>query len=210
MDDYFPDHKYETNMHQLAIHSTMVDSTIDDRELLRLIGRKNEEALALLFERYSSLLYSYALRILGDPQSAEDVLQESILAVWENARRYRGEGRVKAWLFTIVHNKSLKALRKKELPSLEEIAIEPASPATGPLDRISSREQKENIRAGLGQLSPEHRRVLELVFYEEMSLKETAEICGIPVGTVKSRLSHAKTRLKGELSLRFANLEDIL
>ena len=187
----------------------MFDQHIEDTTLLKLISQGNEDALTKLYERHGGQLYAYALRILRDKAKAEDVLQESLVVVWQKAKTFRGEGQVKAWLFSIVHNKAMRTFREKQTSILDEISPEPQSPGPGPDARLASRERRKLLRDGLEKLSVEHRTVLELVFYQGMSMKEVSKICRIPVGTVKSRLNYAKAALKGVLSREGAALEDL-
>lgn len=196
-------------MYEMALEQNMVHQHIEDTHLLRLVSQGNEDALTTLYERYGGQLYAYALRIVGDHASAEDVLQESLVVIWQRAKTFRGEGRVTAWLFGIVHNKAMRTFREKENLALDEIPGEPESSEQKPDERLISNERRKALREGLEQLSVEHRTVLELVFYQGMSLKETAGVCQVPVGTVKSRLNYAKAALKGALSRGGAALEDL-
>ena len=196
-------------MYEMALEQNMVDQHIEDTHLLKLVSKGDEDALTALYERYGGQLYAYALRILGDRAAAEDVLQESLVVIWRRAKTFRGEGRVKAWLFGIVHNKAMRTFREKENLPLDEIPGEPESSEQRPDERLISNERRKALRDGVEQLSVEHRTVLELVFYQGMSLKETAGVCQVPVGTVKSRLNYAKAALKGALSRGGAALEDL-
>ncbi len=171
-----------------------------DGALVRRIAGRDESALRELYAAYGQRLYAYALRLTDDPDLAEDVVQDALVAVWNLAGSYRGEGRPLAWLMGIVHNTALKALRHRPTPL--SAGMEDALPAAGPLpeEQAQCSQQSAWLRRGLRQLSPEHRAVLELVFYQGLSLQETAEVCGCPLGTVKSRLSHARRQLRGLLN----------
>lgn len=175
-------------------------------ELLQRIAAHDDAALCELYEAYGQRLYAYALRLGGDPASAEDVVQETLVTVWRTAGKYRGEGRVLAWLLGIVHNLALKTLRRRSIPITTEMETTLPMPDASPEMQTQSSEQAHWIQKGLQCLSPEHRAVLELVFYQGFSLKETAQICNCPLGTVKSRLSYARQHLRGVLSRQ--NLEE--
>jgi RNA polymerase sigma-70 factor (ECF subfamily) len=108
-----------------------------------------------------------------------------------------------------VHNKAMRTFREKQNLPLDEISGQPESSGAEPDDRLISDERREALRAGLERLSVEHRTVLELVFYQGMTLKEAAKVCQVPVGTIKSRLNYAKAALKGALSRQGAALEDL-
>lgn len=187
----------------------MVSQHIDDTTLLQLISQGDEEALATLYTRHGGKLYGYALRTLSDPASAEDVLQESLLTIWQRAKSFRGEGRAIAWLFGIVHHKAMRAFREKKKAPLDDAIQNSITVETQVDERMISQDRWNTLREGLEMLSVEHRTVLELVFYQEMTMKEISQICGIPVGTVKSRLNYAKAALKGILSRRGMALEEL-
>ena len=171
-----------------------------ERELVQRIAAGEESALRELYAAYGQQLYAYALRLVNDPALAEDAVQNALITVWRTAAQYRGEGRVKAWLLGIVHNLALKNLRQQHLPISDD--LEAALPAPGPLpeDQAQRGEQSAWVRDGLQSLSPEHRAVLELVFYQGLRLEEAARVCDCPLGTIKSRLSYARQHLRRVLS----------
>ncbi len=189
----------------------VVSSEERDVELVRRIAAGDDDALRELYAAYGQRLYAYALRVTGDPATADDVLQETLVTAWRDARRFRGEGRVIAWLLGIVHHKALNALRGRPMASLEddESMTEPPSQDPSPDEQAVASEQRGLLAAGLRQLSLEQRTVLELVFYQGLSLAEVAEVCRCPLGTVKSRLAYAKASLRGVLSQKGLSAKDI-
>jgi RNA polymerase sigma-70 factor (ECF subfamily) len=170
-----------------------------DLDLIRRMVSGDENAMRELYAAYGQRLYTYALRLTNDPATAEDVTQETLVIAWRTAGKFRGEGRLIAWLLGIVHHSAMKALRHvtQPLEALEETVSE-ANPS--PEEQAQAEEMKRWVRQGLGSLSTEHRAVLELVFYQGLTLNEAAEVCRCPLGTVKSRLSYARQRLRGVLS----------
>ncbi len=193
---------------ELALDRTMpaVDS---DRELIRQIAAGQEEALRRLVDAYAQRMVVYALRITGDPAAAEEAVQESLVAAWQGAGKFRGEGRVLAWLLGIVHHKALNLVRGRVVDSLEDEPQEPPAGDPLPDEQAAAREQRRLVRAGLERLSLEHRLVLELVFFQGLSLNEAAEVCSCPVGTIKSRLNYAKASLRGALNRAGLSAEDV-
>jgi len=145
-------------------------------------------------------MMAYALRLTQDQAMAEDVVQDSLVAVWRSARRFRGEGRVIAWLLGIVHHTAMKALRHRHQRISEAIAETLMAPESPPEAQAESNERAAWVRRGLLSLSPNHRAALELVFFLGMTLAEAAQVCGCPVGTIKSRLSYARRHLRSILS----------
>ena len=171
-----------------------------DFRLLQRIAARDEAALQELYAAYGQRLFAYALRLSGDPAAAEDVVQETLVSVWRAAGRYRGEGRVLAWLLGIVHNLALKTLRRRSEPITDEMEMTLPAAGASPEAHVQAGEEARSVQKALQSLSPEHRAVLELVFYQGLSLEEVARVCQCPVGTVKSRLSYARRHLRGVLS----------
>lgn len=180
-----------------------------DLSLAQQLAEGNGDALSQVASLYGQRMYAYALRLTGDSASAEDVLQDSLTAAWRSAGRYRGQGRLVSWLLGIVHRQALNRLRRRTPASLEALSQEPPAPLPALDEQAARQEQRALLRAGLEALSLEHRMVLELVFYQGLSLNETAQVCGCPVGTVKSRLSYAKAGLRAALDRQGFQAEDI-
>lgn len=171
-----------------------------DLELISRIAAKDEHALQELYLVYGQRLYTYALCLTSDHAQAEDVVQDTLETVWRSATSYRGDGRLIAWLLRIIHHIAIKSLRHRSIPISEEMEDNIFADEPQPEEQAQANEQSRLIRQGLRQLSPEHRMVLELVFYQGLSLNEIAEVCHCPIGTVKSRLSYARQQLRGVIS----------
>ncbi len=171
-----------------------------DLALVRRLADREDAAMHELYAAYGQRLYAYALRLTDDPHQAEDVVQDALVVVWKSARAYRGEGRLLAWLLGIVHHTAFKSLRHRSQPITEEMEETLVSGLASPEQQSEQSEQAARLDAGMRSLSPEHRAVLELVFYQGLSLEETARVCRVPLGTVKSRLSYARRCLRGALT----------
>ena len=185
----------------MEIALTEVLSLADpEAALVRRMAEGDEGALRALYASHGRRLYAFALRLTEHPATAEEVLQDSLLAAWQGARSYRGEARVTTWLLGIVHRQALNATRRKRLYTapLEE-ASDLADGTAGPEARAEAADRRRALQAALGGLSREHRAVVELVLYQGLSLAEAAQVCGCPVGTVKSRLSYARAHLRKSL-----------
>ncbi|MGE5620454.1 MAG: RNA polymerase sigma factor [Sphingomonadaceae bacterium] len=182
-----------------------------DAELVRRMASGDESALRSLYALHARRLFAHACRVTGDRATAEEVLQDSLLAAWRGAHAFRGESRVITWLLGIVHRQALNATRRKRLPTsdLGQAAETAACPAL--LDEhVAAADRRRALTASIARLSPEHRAVLELVFYQGLSLAEVARVCGCPIGTVKSRLSYAKVHLRSALERAGQRAEDLL
>ena len=148
----------------------------DDLDLIGRLKAGDDDAIHDLYRRYGQRLYTYALRLTNDPATAEDVIQNTLITAWRSADSFRGEGRLIAWLLGIVHHTAMKSIRNTSY------YVEQAAEETVPDDQPSPEEQaqgqetKQWVHQGLQTLSPEHRAVLELVFYQGLSLTEVAEV----------------------------------
>jgi RNA polymerase sigma-70 factor (ECF subfamily) len=132
---------------------------------------------------------------------AEDVLQEVLVVVWQKASSFKGKGPAANWIFGIAHHQAYKMLRRDAGVKFAELeAAYHLSDATVDLEAaMLGRTTHAEVAAALTLLTPEHREVLELTFFQNFGCKEIAEIVGIPTGTVKSRLSYARHALKKAL-----------
>lgn len=172
-------------------------SSRTDQELLQGTVWRDEGDFAELVDRYSVRLYNYVLRLVGQHEAAEELLQETFVAAWQGAGGFGGRASVSTWLFRIAHHKAVDWLRRSRPQSLEELDYLPGEerPEEDAFDGWAG----GRLAAALAQLSPEHRAVLELAFVHGLSYREVAQVVGCPVGTVKSRVSHARRLLKGAL-----------
>jgi RNA polymerase sigma-70 factor (ECF subfamily) len=175
-----------------------------DLELLRRTARGDKVAFEALYDRFSTPVYNYLVRLIHEIPAAEDLTQEVYLAVWQGAGRFQGRSTVKTWLFRIAHNKAVSWLRRigkggeplpVEIDALDSLAMD----APNPEAQLLSGWQTEQIVAALDGLSEVHRGVIELAFVHEFSYAEIAEIMACPDGTVKSRMSYALRHLAGIL-----------
>jgi RNA polymerase sigma-70 factor (ECF subfamily) len=172
----------------------------DDQVLIGRVAARDRGAFETLYRRYGRRLHGYLTRILRRPEVVEEVLDDTMVVVWQNAARYNGTARLSSWMFGIAHHKALKALRAKpggatELPLAEDDTIA----GEGPEDVAARGELRTTLDRALAALPLEQRAVVELTFYHECSYKEIAEITGSPVNTVKTRMFHARRRLAAAL-----------
>jgi RNA polymerase sigma-70 factor (ECF subfamily) len=177
-------------------------SAADDVLLERVAGG-DAAALAALYRRYGSRLFGYLQRYAGDRMVAEEILQDTLLAVWRSAPRYAGRSGVRTWLFGIARRQAHNRLRVQEPPQLPLDGVAGwADPAPGPAEWAIANAQGAAIAEAFDALAPQQREVLALAFAARMPHGEIAEVLGVPVGTVKSRLHHARAALARSLADR--------
>ena len=170
--------------------------TTSDEVLIGRIAGGDRLAMQVLFARHHVRVYRFVLRLVGDPTIAEDTISEVFLDVWRQAGRFEGRSAVSTWLLSIARFKALSALRKRTDEELDEETAE-AIPDTAdtPEEAVQKKDKSEILRECLKSLSPEHREIVDLVYYHEKSVEEVAEIVGIPENTVKTRMFYARKRL---------------
>jgi RNA polymerase sigma-70 factor (ECF subfamily) len=170
-------------------------SSQDDATLLTLVQRGDEYAMASLFDRYSKIVYSVALRVLRDPASAEDVLQEVFMQIWRNPDGFVAtRGSLGGWLAVVSRNRSIDALRRKRpTESVDEMAL---ASNYNLADEAERNSMMEKARGVIYQLPMEQRKTLEMAFFDGLTHTEIAEMTGDPLGTVKTRIRSALTTLR--------------
>jgi RNA polymerase sigma-70 factor (ECF subfamily) len=174
--------------------------TISDEALVARIAANDELAMWVLFTRHNVRIYRFALRLVRDRQQAEDVVSEVFLDVWRQAATFQGRSAVATWLLAIARFKTLSSLRRRVDEELDETsaAAIPDS-ADDPEVALQKAEQRGLLRGCLARLTPQHREIVDLVYYQGMAVTAAAAILGIPENTVKTRMFHARRRLSALL-----------
>jgi RNA polymerase sigma-70 factor (ECF subfamily) len=176
-----------------------------DTHLIARIARGDSQALAELYDRHSTLLYSLILRIVRSTSDAQDVLQETLLLVWRRAEQYDAAvGSPAAWLVGIARHRAIDRWRANgRVPCVGE-AHNPEGACSAPTPDVllAQREQVTIISSVLERLPAEQRELIELAFFEGFTHAELADRCGLPLGTVKSRLRAGLTALRPMLTPR--------
>jgi RNA polymerase sigma-70 factor (ECF subfamily) len=171
-------------------------SGTSDETLIQRVAAGNSLAMQVLFARHHVRVYRFALRIVGNAAAAEDLTSEVFLNVWRQADRFKAHSTVSTWLLAIARNKAFTALRSRHAESLDDTtAATIEDPANDPELDLQAKDRSNVLRRCLTQLSPEHREMIDLVYYHEKSINEVAEIVGIPLNTVKTRTFYARKRL---------------
>jgi RNA polymerase sigma factor (sigma-70 family) len=177
-----------------------------DALLLHAIADKAVWAMEVLYERYGHNLYSFAYRMIRDHQTAEDLVQDAFLAIWQRAASYSPQrGTVRDWLFSILHHRTIDYIRTmRHRPILdgamwEEIEQDEQTAQPDVWERAWQNMEGERVRAALLKLLPEQRMVIELAYFEGWTHSEIAATYHIPLGTVKTRMRLALLHLRKHL-----------
>jgi len=163
-----------------------------DEDLIGRIAHGDRLAMQVLFARHQVRLYRFVLRFVSSRAAAEDVISEVFLDVWRQADRFERRSAVSTWLLAIARFKALASMRRK-LDEETAGAIEDTS--DDPEVAVQKKDKGDALRACLQKLSPEHREVIDLVYYHEQSVEDVARIVGIPEATVKTRMFYARKQM---------------
>ncbi len=167
-----------------------------DEVLIGRIANGDRLAMQVLYARYHVRVFRFVLRLVRNESTAEDLISEVFLDVWRQAGRFEGRSAVSTWMLAIARFKALSALRRRPEEELDERTAEAIEDTSDdPQTALEKKDKSAIIRKCLTGLSAEHREVIDLVYYHEMSVEEVAEIVGIPENTVKTRMFYARKRL---------------
>ena len=167
-----------------------------DRLLLGGVARGDERAFEDLYRNYHPRLVRFLSNLTRRPQLVEEVLNDTMIVVWEKSAGFRGASKVSTWIFAIAYRKAMKALRRLDEPVEFKSPGGVRSEEPGPDESLWQLERTSLILAAMQGLSAEQRTVVDLTYFHEMSYREIAEIMRCPVDTVKTRMFHARRHLK--------------
>jgi RNA polymerase sigma factor (sigma-70 family) len=171
-------------------------ATLDDAALISRVARKDGAAFETLYRGYYPRLRRFLERVTRRPQIVDEVLNDTMLVVWRKASSYNLSSQVSTWIFGIAFRRALKALQRIDDPVDFEPDESPDQVGAGPEGMLARQQTRASIARSLGALSADHRAVIELTYFEGYSCAEIAEIMNCPVSTVKTRMFHARRRLR--------------
>lgn len=182
-----------------------------DAELIEAARKGSEEALDELLARHQKRVYRFSLRMCGAEEDAMEVLQQTLMAAFQGIHQFRGEGKLSTWLYQLAHNACIRSRRKRvgepaHHESLDGEAMALAADGMGPDRRAEARQMGELIQAALLALTPTLREVVILRDIEGLSGEEAAEVLGIELSTLKTRLHRGRMQLREHLSTLLADL----
>ena len=187
----------------MSMQTQRIQPVTDEGQVIRRIATGDRDALAELYTCYQRALFNYLLQLTPDYGLAEEILQDTLVAVWKCAHSFEGRSSVLTWLIGIARRQAHNTLRQRRVPvaaeaELEGLAATDSEPEASTLASVA----RDELAAAFRHLAPLHREVLVLTFVQELSYQETASILEVPVGTVKSRLSNARRALRALLDGR--------
>jgi len=175
----------------------------DASSLVRRIGQGDEDAMAEFYREHGRVVLAQVLLVTGERVLAEEIVQDTMLAVWRGAGSFRGESSARSWVIAIARRQTRDRLRGRRLRVVDGAFLaDRPGPGPGPEAMALDRAELAEVMGAIRELAPAHREVLGLAFGSGLSLPEVAGVLEIPVGTVKSRLAAARTALNRVLDER--------
>ena len=183
-----------------------------DRDLIELAQKGDKSAFGKLVDRYYEMVYIVTKGVLRNHEAARDATQETFIKAYRDISKFKGQSKFKTWLYRVAFNAAIDLVRKRKpvqsIDATDASSDEDTRPviitdkSAGPRDQLLQAESHELVREAINELSEEHRVVLILREWDEMSYEEIAETVGIEVGTVMSRLHYARKKLSEVLGTR--------
>lgn len=178
-----------------------------EQRLIARIAGGDLRAFEELYRIYNPRLSRFLANMVRRPQMVEEVLNDTMMVVWNRGDSYNGASKVSTWIFAIAYRKALKALKRMDEPIEDKLAETRQSLEPGPEQQLGEQEVRQALLGAMDGLSADHRAVVDLTYFHEIGYREIAEIMECPVDTVKTRMFHARRHLKTRLG---GGLEDWL
>ncbi|WP_343728473.1 sigma-70 family RNA polymerase sigma factor [Duganella sp.] len=176
-----------------------VSDELDEGMLLRRVCGGDRLAFQALYRAYFSRLARFLDRMTRNVPLVEEIINDTMLVVWQKASTFDGSCKLSTWIFAIAYRQALKALRGLDVP-LEPQEDQPGEAGTEPEHALAARQLQRGVSRALDALPMEQRMVVSLTYYHGMAYQEIADTMGCPVNTVKTRMFHARQKLKDMLS----------
>lgn len=164
-------------------------------QTLTQIANGDRQALATLYRALEKPVYRFILSRLNDPFESADILHDVFMEVWRSASRFEGRSKVQTWIFGIAYRKVIDLHRKRKRVDVTDDIPDRADEAPGAEACLSAGQDADHVRHCLGTLKDDHRSAISLAFFDDLTYGEIAEVTGVPEGTIKTRIFHAKKLL---------------
>lgn len=168
-------------------------------QLLQGIRAGRRPDFESLYRIYYARLQRFLLHLMRHGEQVEEVLNDTMMVVWQRADAFDGRSKLSTWIFGIAYRKAMKALSRLDLPQDSADVDEPIDPGPGPDQQLGLVQLRLRLRQALGELSVDHRAVVELCYFQDMAYGEIAQVVGCAPETVKTRMFYARRRLRGLL-----------
>ena len=172
---------------------------VEERELIERVRGRELAAFERLYRLYQPRLTRFLSNVVQRPQVLEEVVDDTMMVVWETAGNFRGASKLSTWIFSIAYRKALKARVRWPDPVEEDPRDNRTSDEPGPDVQLEHDRLHDTLVAAMDSLSADHRAVVDLTYFHSMGYREIAEIMDCPVDTVKTRMFHARRRLREAL-----------
>jgi len=176
--------------------STAPPAALSDKALVQLMADEDKRALKLLYMRHHDRVRRFVMRLTGSESTAEEVVNEVFLEAWRHAGEFKGRSQVATWLMAIARFKTISECRRRSEAQLDESAAAVIEdPSDTPAILMDKRERSDILQKCLAKLSPLHREVINLIYYQGRKIDEVAQFTGAPINTIKTRMHHARNRM---------------
>lgn len=183
----------------------MADPQMQNAELAKMLERIAEgdkRAFAALYEVLEASVYRFIVSKMNDPHEAADIQHEVFMEIWRAAGRFEGRSTVKTWVFGIAYRKTMDHFRKHKRVDLTDEVDDRIDESPDAAACLAASQEASHLKFCMDELKPQMRSAVELAFFEDLSYPEIANIAGVPEGTIKTRVYHAKKLLLRCLSGR--------
>jgi RNA polymerase sigma-70 factor (ECF subfamily) len=181
--------------------SAMAPKELSDKALVQLMAEEDKRALKLLYLRHHDRVRRFVMRLTGNESTAEEVVNEAFLDAWRHAAEFEGRSQVATWLMSIARFKAISQCRRRSEAHLDDrtaAVIEDLSDT--PSTSMEKRQRSDILQKCLAKLTPVHREVINLIYYQGKKIEEVAQFTGAPVSTIKTRMHYARSRMADLLS----------
>jgi RNA polymerase sigma-70 factor (ECF subfamily) len=177
----------------------------DDLHLLARIIEGDRAAFEQLYRLYHPRLTRFLLNLIRRPTLVEEVLNDTLMVVWEKGDSFNHGSRLSTWIFAIAYRKAMKALRRQDVPVEDHQPDRRASEGNSPDEELAGHRLHGLLLDAMAHLSADHRAVVDLTYFHELGYREIASILNCPVDTVKTRMFHARRHLRRHMAGEFAD-----
>ncbi len=183
-----------------GIQATPAPPQTDEAYLLRCVAAGDRRAFETLYRLYHPRLVRFLSNQLRKPEVIEEVLNDTLMAVWHRPESFQGDSKLSTWIFTIAYRKALRARSRLDEPLADTAAEARATDQADPEQQLERHQVHHLLRAAMQQLSADHRAAVDLTYFQGLGYREIAQIMDCPVDTVKTRVFHARRQLRKALS----------